>query len=121
MSIDSSAAVWATALNDVPWTPYEDPHLPSGDSAAQVKIVTPNVFYAYFPPGFSAPAHSHPFNTTYFMVKGAMRFGDEGWVRAGSVRGVRAGHAYGPEEADPVVGCEFLLVSDGEIRVDWSD
>ncbi|GAB2684323.1 hypothetical protein GCM10027271_53170 [Saccharopolyspora gloriosae] len=122
MSIDNDVpTVWAKVLEEEPWVPFEDPHLPGGENAAQVKILAPNVFYAWFPPGYSAPAHSHPFNTTYHMVKGALRFGDEGWVGANSVRGVQAGHVYGPEEADPVHGCEFLLVSDGPIGIDWDE
>ncbi|MEC3974905.1 cupin domain-containing protein [Amycolatopsis sp. H20-H5] len=112
--------VWAVDLASVPWTAYEDEHLPSGDLAAQLKIVNPNLFYAKFPPGFTAPVHSHPFATTYYVTQGRIRFGDEGWISAGQFRGVHAGHAYGPEEADPERGCEFILWSTGPISVDWA-
>jgi mannose-6-phosphate isomerase-like protein (cupin superfamily) len=84
-------------------------------------MLSPNVFLAAFPPGFSAPAHAHPYDTTYYVIEGAIRCGDEGWVKANSVRAVQAGHVYGPEEAHPVVGVTFLLVSSGPIDIEWAD
>jgi hypothetical protein len=83
--------VWAVDLASVPWTAYEDEHLPNGDRAAQLKIVKPNLFYAKFSPGFTAPVHSHPFATTYYVTQGRIRFGDEGWISVGQFRGVHAG------------------------------
>ncbi|SFQ27918.1 cupin domain-containing protein [Amycolatopsis rubida] len=114
-------AVWSAVPGEMEWTAYEDPHLPSGENAAQVKILAANVFLARFPPGFSAPAHAHPHDTVYHVTKGRIRFGDEGWFAAGSVRGVSAGHEYGPEEADADVGAEFLLVSSGPIDILWAE
>ncbi|WP_409495990.1 hypothetical protein [Amycolatopsis sp. cmx-11-12] len=34
--------VWAIDLASVPWTAYEDEHLPTGEQAALLKIVKPN-------------------------------------------------------------------------------
>jgi hypothetical protein len=119
MAFDHNQA-WSIDLATLPWVAYEDEHLPAGDSAAQVKIIRPNVFYARFPAGFTAPAHSHPHDTVYCVTQGRIRFGDEGWVAAGGFRGVQANHRYGPEEADPIRGCEFILWSTGPISIQWA-
>lgn len=121
MTTFTDAPVWHQDIEDVPWVTYEDPHLPAGDQAAQVKILHPNVFLAWFPAGFEAPSHAHPFDTVYFVQEGRIRFGDEGWFGPGSVRGVQAGHEYGPEQADPDTGVQFLLVSSGPIAINWVD
>lgn len=113
---------WVTAIEDIPWTPYVDPHLPGGPDVAMVKILEPCAFYVWFKPGFRAPAHAHPHDTYYFVTEGAIRFGeDEQWVLPNSVRGVPAGHVYGPEVAHPDLGVRFLIISSGPITIDWVD
>lgn len=112
--------VWTRQLDQIEYVPFDDPHLPSGPDSAHLKIAAPNVFWAKFPPGYTAPTHSHPYDTVYYVQFGRIRFGDEGWVGPGGLRGVTAGHEYGPEEADPELGAEFLLVSAGPIDITWS-
>lgn len=112
---------WSVHIGALRWTAYEDDHLPGGEHAAQVKIITPSLFVARFPPGFTAPAHSHPYDTIYYVKRGSIRFGDEDLVGVGGFRGVKAEHAYGPEAADPKFGCEFILWSAGPISINWVD
>lgn len=78
------------------------------------------MFYAKFPPGFTAPEHRHPHDTTYYVTQGRIRFGDEGWVSAGAFRAFVPTNSYGSEEADPVRGCEFILWSAGPVAIHWS-
>ena len=50
-----------------------------------------------------------------------MRIGDEGSFRPGDIRWVKAGHAYGPEEAGEE-GVQFHLFSlGGDIGLNWAD
>ena len=73
-----------------------------------------------FPPGCKAEKHAHNHDTIYYVLRGTMSFNDgSGWYREGDIRWVRAGVEYGPEEAGPE-GCEFLLISQGPINVQWA-
>ncbi len=74
-----------------------------------------------FGPNVKAEKHSHNYDTVYYILRGSMSFNDgSGWLQAGDLRWVRADFEYGPEEAGPE-GCDFLLVSQGPINVQWAD
>jgi hypothetical protein len=112
--------VWSVALNDVDWTVQEHPTLLARAQAARVKVLSRTVCLVLLPPGLIAPAHTYHYDTTYHVTEGAIRFGDQPWVRANSVRAVCAGHADGPLHAHPAVGVTFLLVSNGPLDLDWA-
>lgn len=82
----------------------------------------PYLLRTRFVPEFTAGEHWHDFDTLYFILAGAMRFGpQEPWYRAGDLRWVRGGRAYGPEQPGPD-GVEFLLLScGGPISLRWAD
>jgi len=109
-------AIGGVALDDLDWVEYVHDRVHGG----LVKLVNPRTMYVRFPPGFRAPEHWHPFDTTYFVTAGRIMFGDEGWFEEGSVRWVTAGHVYGPELAGDE-GVEFLLVSSGPIDLIYPD
>jgi hypothetical protein len=70
------------------------------------------IFYVRFAPNQSTGAHWHPSDTAYIVVKGTMIVDGEGEYRAGQVRLVEGGYAYGSEGAGSD-GCEFIFVSLG--------
>ncbi len=111
-------AIGGVSLDDVPWIDYIDEH--DRVHGAQVKIINPNTTYVWFPPEFRAPEHWHPYDTTYYVTAGRIRFGDEGWFSKNGIRWVTAGQVYGPEEAG-AEGVEFLLVSAGPIDLIYPD
>jgi len=82
-------------------------------------VLSRAVFLVLFPPGLTTPALTHRYDTTYFVTEGAIRFGDQAWVKANSVRAVQAGHVDGSRHAHPAVGVTFLLVSSGPIDTNW--
>lgn len=114
----ADAAIGGASIDDLPWIDYVDEH--DRVHGGQVKLVNPRTMYVRFPPGFRAPEHWHPFDTTYFVTAGSIMFGDEGWFERGGVRWVSAGHVYGPELAGDD-GVEFLLVSSGPIELNYPD
>jgi quercetin dioxygenase-like cupin family protein len=114
-------AAWSKALDDVDWTIYANPGLPGRAHIPRFKVLSANIVVALYPPGSSSPRHAHSYDTTYYVMEGAIRFGDEQWVTPNSVHTVRAGHTDGPEEAHPVVGVMFLLVSSGPIDIGWAE
>jgi hypothetical protein len=115
----TTSSVWSVALDDVDWTVLEHPNLPARAQAARVKALSRNVFLVLFPPGLTAPARTHRYDTAYYVTEGAIQFGDQAWVKANSVRAVQAGHVDGPQQAHPAVGVTFLLVSSGPIDIEW--
>jgi hypothetical protein len=107
-------------LGDLDWEIYPDPHDRETSPVKMVNPGDPNILYVQFRPGFTAGEHWHPYDTVYVMTKGSLRFGDEGTFGPGTVRWVKAGHSYGPEET--AEGCEFLLISlGGPVGLNWSD
>jgi quercetin dioxygenase-like cupin family protein len=84
------AAIGGAVLDDLEWIEYVDVH--DRVHGGMVKIVNPRTFYVRFPPGFRAPEHWHPYDTTYNVTAGRIMFGDEGWFEKGSIRWVTAGH-----------------------------
>lgn len=106
---------------DVPWETFHDPHGRPTTPVRVLKANDPYLIEADFPPNFYAGLHWHPFDTLYLFAAGEMRIGAEGRFGPGDVRWVRAGHAYGPEEAGPQ-GVRFFLVSlGGPIGLNWAD
>jgi hypothetical protein len=70
------------------------------------------VFYVRFGPHQRGEAHWHTSDTVYMFVKGSFSIEGETTYRAGDVRRVRGGFAYGAETAG-AEGCEFYFVSLG--------
>lgn len=70
------------------------------------------VFFVRFAPGQSGSPHWHTSDTLYVFLQGELSIPDEGTFRAGQVRWVPGGLAYGPELAGPE-GCAFLFASLG--------
>ncbi len=103
------------------WEQYPDPHHRPTTPVRILRSAEPFLIEADFPPDFHAGLHWHPHDTIYLMTAGEMRIGEEGSFGPGSLRWVKAGHAYGPEEAGPE-GTRFHLFSlGGEIGLNWAD
>lgn len=103
------------------WSQYPDPHGRPTSPVRILRAAEPFLIEADFPPDFHAGLHWHPHDTIYLMTAGEMRIGDEGRFGPGSLRWVKAGHVYGPEEAGPE-GVRFHLFSlGGEIGLNWAD
>jgi hypothetical protein len=69
-------------------------------------------FYVRFAPHQTGTPHWHPSDTLYLVVRGSLVIEGEGEYRAGDVRHVKGGFAYGTEGGGPE-GCEFFFVSLG--------
>lgn len=107
--------------DDFTWDQYPDPHQRPTTPVRILRSAEPFLIEADFPPDFHAGLHWHPHDTIYLMTAGEMRIGEEGSFGPGSLRWVKAGHAYGPEEAGPE-GTRFHLFSlGGEIGLNWAD
>ena len=107
--------------DDFTWEQYPDPHQRPTTPVRILRAAEPFLIEADFPPDFHAGLHWHPHDTIYLMTAGEMRIGEEGSFGPGSLRWVKAGHAYGPEEAGPE-GTRFHLFSlGGEIGLNWAD
>ncbi|MCZ6710827.1 MAG: hypothetical protein O7B25_10730 [Gammaproteobacteria bacterium] len=108
-------------LDDVAWQEFADP---AGRPTQPVQLLfndDPYVLRTRFEPGYVAGEHWHDYDTIYFITRGRMRFGAEGWYEAGDIRWVDGGHSYGPEEPGEE-GVEFLLVScGGPVNLHWAD
>jgi mannose-6-phosphate isomerase-like protein (cupin superfamily) len=108
-------------MDAVPWQEFPDA---AGRPTQPVQVLCdtdPYILRTRFVPGFSAGQHWHDFDTLYFITRGRMRFGEEGWYEAGDLRWVRGGYSYGPEEPGPE-GVEFVLVScGGPVALRWAD
>lgn len=106
----------------VPWQEFADAH---GRPTEPVRVLFdggPFVLGAKFRPTFSAGEHWHDWDTVYFVTAGEMQFGpQEPIYRAGEIRWVKGGHAYGPEQPGPD-GVAFTLVSlGGPVNLRWAD
>lgn len=103
------------------WSQYPDPHERPTSPVRVLRAAEPFLIEADFAPDFHAGLHWHPHDTIYLMTAGEMRIGDEGRFGPGSLRWVKAGHVYGPEEAGPH-GVRFHLFSlGGDIGLNWAD
>ncbi|MFO0689146.1 MAG: hypothetical protein U0900_10575 [Myxococcota bacterium] len=71
-----------------------------------------NCMLLRLPPNHRAPGHWHRSDSLYLVLRGELTIEGEPSVRAGEVRWVRGGFAYGPEGAGPE-GCEFYYFSLG--------
>jgi len=132
--MDTVAQLFGTvgraSMNEGEWTTFVDPEADAGfyehmSDTVLVKFMGeswekgPWIVPNRFPPNCQADRHAHNHDTVYLITKGTMTFNDgSGWYGPGDVRWVRAGTVYGPEEAGPD-GCEFVLVSQGPIDVEW--
>lgn len=103
------------------WEQYPDPHHRPTSPVRVLRTAEPFLIEADFPPNFHAGLHWHPYDTIYLFTDGEMRIGEEGSFGRGSIRWVKAGHVYGPEEAG-ARGVHFHLFSlGGEIGLNWAD
>ena len=106
---------------DAAWERFHDP---AGRPTLPVKTLLsddPYLLSTIFQPDDAIAEHWHDFDTLYFITRGSMRFGDEGWFQTGDIRWVRGGHSYGPEQPGPE-GVEFLLLScGGPVALHWAD
>ena len=96
--------------HDLDWETFHDPHGRPTTPTRVLRDSEPFLIEADFPAHFHAGLHWHPHDTIYVITRGEMRIGDEGSFRPGDIRWVKAGHAYGPEEAGEE-GC-LLYTSD---------
>lgn len=107
--------------DDLVWDQYPDPHGRPTSPVRVLRAAEPFLIEADFPADFHAGLHWHPHDTIYLVTAGEMRIGEEGRFAPGSLRWVKAGHVYGPEEAGPH-GVRFHLFSlGGEIGLNWAD
>lgn len=103
------------------WETFHDPHGRPTTPTRVLRDSEPFLIEADFPAHFHAGLHWHPHDTIYVITRGEMRIGDEGSFRPGDIRWVKAGHAYGPEEAGEE-GVQFHLFSlGGDIGLNWAD
>ena len=103
------------------WETFHDPHGRPTTPTRLLRASEPFLIEADFPANFYAGLHWHPHDTIYLVTQGEMRIGDEGSFRPGDIRWVKAGHAYGPEEAGEE-GVRFHLFSlGGDIGLNWAD
>ena len=70
------------------------------------------MFYVQFAPGERGEPHWHPSDTLYIFERGSLIIEGEATYRAGEVRFVNGGFAYGAEIGGPD-GCAFFFVSLG--------
>jgi mannose-6-phosphate isomerase-like protein (cupin superfamily) len=106
---------------DLDWETFHDPHGRPTTPTRVLRDSEPFLIEADFPANFYAGVHWHPHDTIYLITRGEMRIGEEGSFRPGDIRWVKAGHAYGPEEAGPD-GVQFHLFSlGGDIGLNWAD
>jgi hypothetical protein len=118
------------SVDEGDWTTFVDPEVDAGfydhmSDKVLVKFMGENwergpwIVVNQFPPNCRANTHAHNHDTVYVITKGSMTFNDgSGWYGPGEVRWVRADTWYGPEEAG-ADGCEFVLISQGPIHVQW--
>jgi len=107
--------------DDLDWETFHDPHGRPTTPTRVLRDREPFLIEADFPANFYAGVHWHPHDTIYLITRGEMRIGEEGSFRPGDIRWVKAGHAYGPEEAGPD-GVQFHLFSlGGDIGLNWAD
>ena len=107
--------------HDLEWETFHDPHGRPTTPTRILRTSEPFLIEADFPAHFHAGLHWHPHDTIYVITRGEMRIGDEGSFRPGDIRWVKAGHAYGPEEAGEE-GVQFHLFSlGGDIGLNWAD
>jgi hypothetical protein len=66
-----------------------------------------------FPPNYVGKVHWHPTDTVYVIRRGQFIVANEGTFEEGDIRWVKAGTAYGPEQAGPD-GCEVMLIGAGK-------
>jgi len=69
------------------------------------------------PPHHTRPRHHHHGDVTYLYVAGEHHIEGEGTYRAGDVRFVRAGRAYGPETTGPDGGTWWVITNADPIPV----
>ena len=107
--------------SDLEWETFHDPHGRPTTPTRVLRASGPFLIEADFPAHFHAGLHWHPHDTIYLITRGEMKIGDEGSFRPGDIRWVKAGHAYGPEEAGDE-GVQFHLFSlGGDIGLNWAD
>lgn|GEM_PF-6934840 len=70
------------------------------------------VFYVQFAPGEQGEPHWHPSDTLYVFERGSLIVEGEATYRAGEIRFVNGGFAYGAEVGGPE-GCTFIFISLG--------
>jgi quercetin dioxygenase-like cupin family protein len=88
----------------------------------EVRVVSrePFVLENTFAPGTLVTQHSHTSDTLYVFKAGEFTIEGEGTFRAGDVRFVRGGHAYGPEWAGDE-GATLLIISvGGPFGTEWT-
>jgi len=106
---------------DKGWEMFPEPHGRPTTPTRILREQDPFIIEADFPANFFAAEHWHPFDTIYLFTAGEMKIGNEGAFRPGDIRWVKAGHAYGPEEAGPE-GVRFHLLSlGGHVGLNWAD
>ena len=103
-------------IESVAWERFRDPLRPDAPGPDVRWLVDPasgnRVMQVRSAPGSRAPAHWHLSDTVYVVTKGEFVVEGEPPYRAGDLRWVRGGFAYGPESCGPE-GCEYLFFSLG--------
>ena len=115
----SPLTVRTVSIDDVDWTTLKHPDLPARAHAPRVKLLCHTVFLVLFPPGWTASRRTHRYNTTYFVIEGAIQFDDAPWVKTNAVRVASVGHVDNLQRAHPAVGVTFLLMSNGPLDLGW--
>ena len=70
------------------------------------------------PPNATRPRHSHHADVTYVYTAGEHHIDGEGVYRAGDVRWVRQGHAYGPETTGPDGATWWIITTANPTPID---
>lgn len=119
---DSKTSCKRVSFDEVAFVDFPDANGRDTQPVQALFTQGPYLLRTRFAPEFLAGEHWHDFDTVYLVRAGAMRFGPhEPWYRAGDLRWVRGGHAYGPEQPGPD-GVEFLLLScGGPVSLHWAD
>jgi hypothetical protein len=104
-------------IEAVAWERYRDPVAPDDPGGPWVRwLVDPasgnRVMQVRSAPDSWAAGHWHLSDTVYIVTKGELIVEGERPYRAGDLRWVRGGFAYGPERSGPE-GCEYLFFSLG--------
>lgn len=81
----------------------------------------PFVLLVEDPPNKTRPMHHHHGDILYLYIKGEHHIEGEGTYRAGDVRWVPGGHAYGPETTGPEGGAWWVLSYTDPLPVDHLD